>query len=149
MLSVSYIVEDLSWDWIGFIYLYFLVWYEFGVTWIVQDIRRKFGKFNFFIKFVILSFLHQWSLHRAYRIEDSRDGKHISFRGSLLFNCLTIYMHHLRGSVSLLLLVIINTASLKFLLSWVHFSQAFWCSSWRVIQDIGKIGLEVLIYDVG
>ena len=33
--------------------------YKFGVTWLVQDIRHKFGLFNFFIKFVILSFLHQ------------------------------------------------------------------------------------------
>ncbi|GJY80334.1 cytochrome P450 82C4-like protein [Tanacetum coccineum] len=33
--------------------------YEFGVTWIVQDIRHKFGLFYFYIKFVILSFLHQ------------------------------------------------------------------------------------------
>ncbi|GKC43277.1 hypothetical protein Tco_1060999 [Tanacetum coccineum] len=28
--------------------------YEFGVTWIVQDIRHKFGLFYFSIKFVIL-----------------------------------------------------------------------------------------------
>ena len=33
--------------------------YEFDVTWIVQDIRHKLGRFNFFIKFVILNFLQQ------------------------------------------------------------------------------------------
>ena len=32
--------------------------YKFKVTWIVQDIRHKFGKFYFFIKFVIFGFLH-------------------------------------------------------------------------------------------
>jgi hypothetical protein len=70
--------------------------YKFKVTWLVQDIRHKFGLFYFFIKFVIFSFLHMLSLHRAYRIEDSRDGKHIGFRGSLSIKCLTIYMHHSR-----------------------------------------------------
>ncbi|GKD45428.1 hypothetical protein Tco_1270073 [Tanacetum coccineum] len=38
----------------------------------------------------------------------------ILFRGSLSLTCLTIYMHHLRGSVSLLLLIFITTASLYF-----------------------------------
>ena len=33
--------------------------YEFDVTWIVQDIRHKLEKFNFFNKFVILGFLHK------------------------------------------------------------------------------------------
>ena len=32
--------------------------YKFKVTWIVQDIRHKFGLFYFFIKFVIFGFLH-------------------------------------------------------------------------------------------
>ncbi|GJZ23333.1 hypothetical protein Tco_0560792 [Tanacetum coccineum] len=30
-----------------------------STSWIVQDIRHKLGRFNFFIKFVILYFLHQ------------------------------------------------------------------------------------------
>ncbi|GJW32786.1 hypothetical protein Tco_0052818 [Tanacetum coccineum] len=32
-----------------------------STSWIVQDIRHKLGRFNFFIKFVILYFLHQKS----------------------------------------------------------------------------------------
>nr|GEW00125.1 hypothetical protein [Tanacetum cinerariifolium] len=43
-------------------------------------------------------------------VRDSKDGKHIGFRRSLLIKCLTIYMHHLRGSVSLLPLIFITTA---------------------------------------
>ncbi|GJS65097.1 ribonuclease H-like domain-containing protein [Tanacetum coccineum] len=38
--------------------------------------------------------------------EFERDGKHIGFKGSLLIKCLTIYMHHLRGSVYKLLIYI-------------------------------------------
>lgn len=63
--------------------------YKFGVTWLVQDIRHKFGLFNFFIKFVILSFLHQWLLYKAYRFEESfyvhasLEGKFLRFIHSL------------------------------------------------------------------
>ena len=72
VLSVSYRMRILSRGCSLLIFHIFI--YKFDVMWIVQDIRHKFGKFYFFNIWVILIFLHHWSLLGAYWVRDSRDG---------------------------------------------------------------------------
>ncbi|GKD99994.1 FAR1-related sequence 5-like protein [Tanacetum coccineum] len=62
-----------------------------NVFWADGRSRSSYSQFGDVVIFVIMHF-------------KERDGKHISFRGSLLIKYLTIYMHHLRGSVYKLLI---------------------------------------------
>lgn len=123
--------------------------YKFKVTWLVQDIRHKFGLFYFFIKFVIFGFLHMWSLHRADRIEDSRDGKHIGFRGSLLIKCLTIYMHHSRGSFAYVPYLLITKRGRDFGVAWhgLKGRQRLFHSWWDLIMSTFLLRLGKFVED--
>nr|GEW66378.1 hypothetical protein [Tanacetum cinerariifolium] len=62
----------------------------------------------------------------------------ILFRGSLLITCLTIYMYNLRGSVSLLLLIFITTASL-YSNAQSHFS---YYASWQTSNALHNAIME-------